>query len=183
MATTRRELIGAGASAGLGLIPLGMRNSVLAQTSSTAATPTSQTWDGGELTHLLPTSSHDRILIKASFKRPLDVPPSLQVGDQRFSGVRSDTRGYFWQFHAGDLKPGTSYELSLTSSDGRSLSQSWKLSTMPAPGDLPSKLRLLIYSCAGGHIFSVLLIPVSGSCRPPFVRGCCDEGFLLHLMH
>ena len=130
MATTRRELLGAGASAALGLIPLGKRNSVLAQTSPTAATAISQTWDDGELAHLLPTSSHDRILIKASFKKPLDAAPTLQVNDQRFSGLRSDTRGYFWQFHAGDLKPGTLYELSLTSSDGRSLSQSWKLSTM-----------------------------------------------------
>ena len=92
MATTRRELLGGGASAALGLIPWGMRNSVLAQTSPTAAIPTSQTWDDGELTHLLPTSSHDRILIKTSFKRPLDAAPSLQVGDQRFSGVRSDTQ-------------------------------------------------------------------------------------------
>jgi hypothetical protein len=151
MATTRRGLLGAGASAALGLIPLGKTNSVFAQNSPTAATPTSQTWDDGELAHLLPTSNHDRILIKASFKKPLGATPTLQVGDQRISGLRSDTRGYFWQFHAGDLKPGTSYELSLRSSDGRSLSQSWKLSTMPAPDDLPSKLRLLIYSCAGGH--------------------------------
>ena len=127
----RRELLGAGASAALGLSPLGKTNSAFAQNSSTSATPTSQTWDDGELEHLLPTSSHDRILIKASFKKPLGAAPSLQVGDQSISGLRSDTRGYFWQFHAGDLKPGTSYELSLRSSDGRSLSQSWKLSTMP----------------------------------------------------
>jgi hypothetical protein len=151
MATTRRELLGAGASAALRLSPLGKTNSAFAQNSSTSAIPISQTWDDGELEHLLPTSSHDRILIKASFKKPLGAAPTLQVGDQRISGLRSDTRGYFWQFHAGDLKPGTSYELSLRSSDGRSLSQSWKLSTMPAPDDLPSKLRLLIYSCAGGH--------------------------------
>lgn len=151
MATTRRELLGAGALAALGLSSLGKTNSAFAQNSSTSAIPVSQTWDDGELEHLLPTSSHDRILIKASFKMPLGAAPSLGVGDQRISGLRSDTRGYFWQFHAGDLKPGTSYELSLRSSDGRSLSQSWKLSTMPAPDELPNKLRLLIYSCAGGH--------------------------------
>ena len=55
------------------------------------------------------------------------------------------------QVHVAELKPRTSYELILKASDGRALSQSWKLSTMPAPDDLPSKLRLLIYSCAGGH--------------------------------
>ena len=151
MATTRRELLGAGASAALGLFPWGDSAPVLAQTSPAGETAKSQTWDDGDLAHVLPTSSHDRILIKASFRQPLDAAPILQVGDQRISGLRSDTRGSFWQFHAGDLRPGTAYELSLTSADGRSLCQPWKLSTMPGPDELPSKLRLLIYSCAGGH--------------------------------
>src|SRR6202048_5173915 len=151
MATTRRELLGAGASAALGLFPWAGTTPAFAQNSQANGAPSSPSWDDGDLAHVLPTSSHDRILIKASFKKPLDAAPILQVGDQRISAVRSDTRGSFWQFHAGGLKPGTSYELSLRSSDGRSLSQSWKLSTMPGPDDLPSKLRLLIYSCAGGH--------------------------------
>jgi hypothetical protein len=151
MTTTRRELLGAGASAALGLLPWGNTAPVLAQASPARETAGAQTWEDGDLAHVLPTSSHDRILIKTSFKKPLDATPILQVGENRISGLRSDTRGLFWQFHAGDLKPGTSYELSLTSSDGRSLCQPWKLSTMPAPDELPSKLRLLIYSCAGGH--------------------------------
>src|SRR6202051_914029 len=130
MATTRRELLGAGASAAVGLFPWGNATPVFAQTSVAGDAAQLQTWDDGDLAHVLPTSSHDRILIKTSFKKPLDAAPILQVGDQRISGLRSDTRGSFWQFHAGDLKPGTSYELSLRSSDGRSLSQSWKLSTM-----------------------------------------------------
>jgi len=151
MTTTRRELLGAGASAALGLLPWGNTAPVLAQASPAPETAGAQTWEDGDLAHVLPTSSHDRILIKTSFKKPLDATPILQVAENRISGLRSDTRGLFWQFHAGDLKPGTSYELSLTSSDGRSLCQPWKLSTMPAPDELPSKLRLLIYSCAGGH--------------------------------
>ncbi len=151
MATTRRELLGAGASAALGLFPWGNTTPVFAQISPAGGTAKLQTWDDGDLAHVLPTSSHDRILIKASFKKPLDAAPILQVGDQRISGLRSDTRGSFWQFHAADLRPGTPYELSLTSADGRSLCQPWKLSTMPGPDELPSKLRLLIYSCAGGH--------------------------------
>jgi hypothetical protein len=154
--TTRRELLGAGASAALGLLPFGNATRVFAQTSPAGGNPTSQAWDDGELAHVLPTSSHDRILIKASFKKQLEAAPILQIGDQRISGLRSDTRGSFWQFHAGDLKSGTSYRLSLTSSDGRSLCQPWTLSTMPAPDELPSKFRLLIYSCAGGHdLFSI----------------------------
>jgi hypothetical protein len=151
MGTTRRELLGAGASAAIGLFPLGKTSEVFAQASTSAETPAARNWDDGDLAHLLPTSSHDRILIKASFKKPLEAAPILQVGDKRVSGVRSDTRGSFWQFHAAELRPGKSYELSLVSSDGHSLCQPWTLSTMPAPDELPSKLRILIYSCAGGH--------------------------------
>ena len=151
MATTRRELLGAGASAALCLFPWGNTTPVFAQASPAGGTAKLQTWDDGDLAHVLPTSSHDRILIKASFKKPLDAAPILQVGDQRISGLRSDMRGSFWQFHAGDLRPGTPYELSLTSTEGRSLCQPWRLSTMPSLDELPGKLRLLIYSCAGGH--------------------------------
>jgi hypothetical protein len=151
MPTTRRELLGAGAATALGLLPFGGLTKVAAQTAPTASSLVLSAWDDGELVHVLPTSSHNRILIKASFKKPLEAAPILRVGDQRISGVRSDTRGSFWQFHAGDLKAGTSYELSLISSDGHGLCQPWTLSTMPAPDELPSKLRLLVYSCAGGH--------------------------------
>src|SRR3984957_3944309 len=150
MATTRRELLSAGASAALGLSPLG-NTAVFAQASSSGGAPAAQGWDDGELAHVLPTSSHDRILVKASFKKPLEGTPTLRIGDQRIAGVRSDTRGSFWQFHAGDLKPATAYQLALASSDGRNLCQPWTLSTMPAPDETPGKFRLLIYSCAGGH--------------------------------
>jgi hypothetical protein len=151
MPTTRRELLGAGAATALGFLPFGSLTKVVAQTAPTASSLVLNAWDDGELVHVLPTSSHNRILIKASFKKPLEAAPILRIGDQRISGVRSDTRGSFWQFHAGDLKAGTSYELSLGSSDGHGLCQPWTLSTMPAPDESPSQLRLLVYSCAGGH--------------------------------
>ena len=147
MAITRRTLLSSGASAALGVLPLEHVAPVFSQASPAGGAE----WDDGDLVHLLPTSSHDRVLIKASFKKPLDAAPILQVGDQRVRGLRSDTRGSFWQFHAGDLSSATRYELSLTSADGRSLCQPWTLSTMPAPDALPSNLRVLIYSCAGGH--------------------------------
>ena len=66
MDTTRRELLGAGASAALGLLPLGS-GAATAQTASTA-NAAQPGWDDGELAHLLPTSNHNRILIKASFR-------------------------------------------------------------------------------------------------------------------
>ena len=145
MATTRREALAAGGLAAFGLSSLGRMIEALAQPAAAAG------WDSGELDHMLPTSSHDRVLIKASFKRPLPAAPALQIGDQRVGGQRTDTRGSFWQFHAADLKPGTSYTLSLASSDGRNLCQPWTLATLPALDELPSRLRLLVYSCAGGH--------------------------------
>jgi hypothetical protein len=151
MSATRREFLGAGASAALGLLPLGETTPVAAQTAAGGGIAAQPTWDDGELAHVLPTSSHDRILVKASFKKPLEAAPVLRVGDQRVVGERSDTRGSFWQFNAADLKPGTPYQLSLSSSDGRVLSQPWTLATMPAPDEMPAKLRLLVYSCAGGH--------------------------------
>jgi hypothetical protein len=94
MTTTRRELLGAGASAALGLLPWGNTAPVLAQASPARETPGAQTWEDGDLAHVLPTSSHDRILIKTSFKKPLDATPILQVGENRISGLRSDTCAY-----------------------------------------------------------------------------------------
>src|ERR1700730_304410 len=151
MTATRREILGVGASAALGLLPLGETSPVAAQTAAGGGIAAQPKWADGELAHLLPTSSHDRILVKASFKKPLEAAPILRVGDKRVVGERSDTRGSFWQFNAADLKPGTPYQLSLVSSDGRVLSQPWTLATMPAPDDMPPKLRLVVYSCAGGH--------------------------------
>jgi hypothetical protein len=151
MATSRREFLGVGASAALGLLPLGEVTPVAAQNAAAGIGAVQPTWDDGELAHVLPTSSHDRILVKASFKKPLEAAPVLQIGDQRVIGERTDTRGSFWQFNAAGLKPGTPYLLSLTSSDGRVLSQPWSLATMPAPDEMPAKLRLLVYSCGGGH--------------------------------
>ncbi|WP_342111021.1 hypothetical protein [Methylobacterium sp. SI9] len=134
------------ASLALGTLP----NGAGAQTAQpgSAASPE---WDPGSVAHLLPTSSHDRILIKASFRQPLDGVPALLIDQQRFPGQRTDTRGGFWQFQAGDLKPGTQYRLALVGGDGKALCEPWSLATMPAPDDRPEKLRLLIYSCAGGH--------------------------------
>ena len=37
------------------------------------------TWDSGAIAHLLPTASDTRLLIKASFKAPLSVAPTLRV--------------------------------------------------------------------------------------------------------
>ncbi len=153
--TTRRDVLGVGASIALGISSLPAATGALAQAAGHEGGPNTTDWDQGDVVHMLPTSSPDRILLKVSFRQPLDAAPVLHAGDQRLRGVRSDTRGSYWQFHAGDLKAGTPHQLALTASDGRRLCQPWTLSTMPALDDTPAKLRLLVYSCAGGHdIFS-----------------------------
>ena len=92
---TRREILAAGAFVAGSALSLSGTRSAIAQTAAAPPPPAQQGWDEGDLAHLLPTSSHERILLKASFKRPLETAPILRVGDQRVVGVRSDTRGLF----------------------------------------------------------------------------------------
>jgi hypothetical protein len=108
-------------------------------------------WDQGRLLHLLPTVSHDRILIKASFDRPLEGTPELHVGNLRVLGSKNIAAGDFWQFDAPGLRPATSHRLALLGGNGRALCEPWQLSTFPAPDAMPQRFRLLIYTCAGGH--------------------------------
>ena len=115
-----------------------------------AASPHATAWDPGAVAHLLPTVNHDRLLLKASFTRALRDSPQLQIGTRRVRGAASDTGGYFWSFDVDGLDPSTPYELGLMD-QSKPLCDPWPLKTFPAPEDRPSKLRLLIYTCAGGH--------------------------------
>jgi hypothetical protein len=115
------------------------------------ATPVSTAWDAGRVRHLLPTVSDTEILVKASFDAPLAAAPALGIGDLRVPGRVTDTRGEFWQFHAIGLAPGRRHLLSLVDADGRALCAPWNLATFPAPEDRPERLRVLFYTCAGGH--------------------------------
>src|SRR5215467_13846646 len=107
--------------------------------------------DGLQVQHLLPTVNHDRLLIKASFDRSLSTAPELLVGTNRVQGQRNTVSGEFWQFDATGLKPATTYQLSLIGARGHALCEPWSLSTFPTPGSMPSHLRLMIYTCGGGH--------------------------------
>ena len=108
-----------------------------------------QSWRQGGLAHLLPLASHDRLLINASFREPLDRP-RLRIGRRVVDGERRDTIGRFWQFHGDGLEAATEYELRLESSPGQSLTDAWPLRTTPAPDAMPEQVRLMIYTCAGG---------------------------------
>ena len=58
--------------------------------------PSGSAWDPGSVRHLLPTVSHNRILVKASFNAQLPSVPTLRVGETSVAGRMSDTRGEFW---------------------------------------------------------------------------------------
>lgn len=108
-------------------------------------------WQAGEVVHLLPTASHDRILLKASFRTALIAAPQLKIANRRIEGRKSDGAGRFWQFDAAGLQPDTSYTLQLVDKRGAALCGAWPLRTFPRRDAAPSHVRLLVFTCAGGH--------------------------------
>ncbi|MFN0106073.1 MAG: hypothetical protein ACKV2U_28785, partial [Bryobacteraceae bacterium] len=122
------------------------RTFLLSATSAGASSGAS--WQAGSVSHLLPTASHDRILLKASFReRP--KAPVLRVGKRNVAGRMTDTQGHFWSFDVTGLAPAQPHNLELL--DGRKpLCDPWQVKTFPAPGERAGKFRLLIYTCAGG---------------------------------
>src|SRR5262245_58547703 len=119
-------LIGAGA---LAAAPLTARGA-LAQDS----------WTADAIEHLLQTVNDRRLLLKASFARPL-ASASLVIGDRRIAGQGTDSEGKFWQFDAQDLNPNQSYRATLIDAVGRPLGDSWPIRTLPDPQDMPENLR------------------------------------------
>src|SRR5215471_7955478 len=112
--------------------------------------PPPEGWDAGQLRHLLPTVSDTRMLVKASFARPLTAAPTLHIGARLVRGRMTDTAGEFWQFTASDLVPGQRYRLSLMAANGRSLCEPWPLSTFPSLNAQLDRVRILFFTCAGG---------------------------------
>jgi hypothetical protein len=141
MQTRRDFLIGAASLAAAGL----------AGTSAGASQRESNQWDNGDVVHVLPAATHDRFLIKTSFATAHRTPPVLLVDSRKIPGRTADTLGYFWGFDAAGLQPGRRYTLQLLDARGRALCDPWPLATFPAPDENPKSVRLLIYSCAGGH--------------------------------
>ena len=115
------------------------------------AQDSSDDWNEGEVQHLLPTANHNRVLIKASFTAPLLRAPKLRMGSTFATSIQTDTQGYFWAFDIEGLTPDTEYECTLSDHGGRLLCNRWPLRTFPHPDQSSDHLRLLIYTCAGGH--------------------------------
>ena len=108
-------------------------------------------WSAGTVRHLLPGVSHNRVLLKASFVRPLPAPPTLRAGARKAAGVRLDTAGEFYSFDLTGLEPQHTYELRLEDAGGRSLCDPWPIATFPTAESPQKRFRLFVYTCAGGH--------------------------------
>jgi hypothetical protein len=108
-------------------------------------------WDQGLVFHVLPTVSHDRILLKLSLTEAQSGAPALVVGGRKIAGARTDSRGFFWEFDIQDLAPARPYRLELRSDRGRSLAEPWTISTFPDPGSTVDRVRIVFFTCAGGH--------------------------------
>ena len=102
------------------------------------------------LRHILPTVSHDAMLVKVSFIEP-QLEPKLMLDGIPVVGVATDGEGFCWAFLAAGLTPSRDYTLTLVDALGHPLDESWSLRTFPAPSDSPAYLRLMAYTCAGGH--------------------------------
>jgi len=106
-------------------------------------------WKDGEVAHILPTVNHNRMLVSTSFKRVVNEP-ILKVGNQSVKGQMRDSKGYFWAFDCSNLAPATSYNLRLYE-NAEPLYDAWPLKTLPAPNVDVGQLKLMVYTCAGGH--------------------------------
>ena len=109
----------------------------------------SRNWKAGPLAHLIPSASHSRISVKAIFSRQIS-DAVLSINGNKTYGRQTDSKGYGFAFDAQGLTPETRYELTLMEGD-IPLTDAWPLSTMPGPESSPEHLRLLIFTCAGGH--------------------------------
>lgn len=106
-------------------------------------------WNEGIVTHILPSASHNRIIIKASFDIPV-LNPHLLINGADINGEKMDSRGYFWRFDAQNLTANTTYQLSLHAG-GIPLCSSWPLKTFPDPNADVDHLRMVVFTGSGGH--------------------------------
>ena len=109
----------------------------------------SQGWRAGPIKHLIPSANHSQISLKVVASKRLHKP-ILLVDGKEVKGRSTDTKGTGFAFNAKDLMPNVTYELALMDGNTR-LTDSWPLSTMPDPQSRPDHLRILVFTCAGGH--------------------------------
>jgi hypothetical protein len=145
---SRRELLTATISAATALAAVG-RDSSRALYGPALTQETR--WNPGAVRHLLPGVGHNRVLLKASFVRPLAAAPTLRAGSRKAAGQRLDSAGEFYSFDLTALEPQQTYQLLLEDASGKPLCDPWPISTFPSPESRPKTFRLLVFTCAGGH--------------------------------
>ncbi len=106
-------------------------------------------WRHGNLAHLIPAANHERFAVKCSFKSSRESV-RLKVDGRLVSGKQIDNDGKYFSFDVAGLEPDRQYKLQLLDSKDKAITDSWPLSTFPAPDASPSSVRLLTYTCAGG---------------------------------
>jgi hypothetical protein len=101
-----------------------------------------------DIRHILPTVTDTVFSISVSVGQPRSEL-QLSIDGKEVPGVKMDSKGRFWSFHAEGLEPSRTYELQLSDKDG-ALGQPWPLRTFPDRNAEPESFRLLAYTCAGG---------------------------------
>jgi len=104
------------------------------------------TWNQGDLVHIIPMVNHERILLKTSFRNPQGSQLRLRANGRTYSGKKSDTHGRFWQFDADGLDPAREYMLQIVDEAGRAICDPWPLKTYPDPEAPVEQVRLLAYT-------------------------------------
>jgi len=115
-------------------------------------------WNDGDVAHILPTVNHNRMLVTTSFKRVVQAP-ILKIGNQSIKGQMRDSKGYFWIFDGQNLAANTKYTLQLFDKTSP-LCDAWELTTFPAPDADVRQLKLMVFTCAGGHPLAQNLLPI-----------------------
>lgn len=118
-------------------------------------------WQAGDVAHILPTVNHERMLVATSYKRVVK-DPILKVGQQSFKGQMRDSQGYFWGYDCAGLAANTLYDLRLFENE-KPLCDAWQLKTFPKPDADVGQLKLMVYTCAGGHPLMQDLLPLPES--------------------
>jgi hypothetical protein len=145
---SRRELLAATISGTAALTVVGRD---LRRALHTPILAQEKKWNSGAVRHLLPGVTHNRVLLKASFVRPLESAPTLRAGSRKAVGLRLDTAGEFYSFDLTALEPHQTYQLLLEDTGGKPLCDPWPISTFPTSEARPKNFRLFVFTCAGGH--------------------------------
>jgi hypothetical protein len=110
-----------------------------------------ESFDAGDVQHILPSVTHERMRIKVSLGKPRARDPLLSVSGRRISGVATDLDRQFFTFDVRGLDPATEYRLQLLEANGAQITSEWPLATFPAQDADASSLRLLCITCPGGR--------------------------------